>query len=71
MTWVFTGSAGTPTHAPRCRLKIKSQPMQEAQNQGTRAICDDSFDILLIEDEDPHVELIQRAFSGVISISSE
>jgi PAS domain S-box-containing protein len=36
--------------------------MQEAQNQGTRTIWDNSFDILLIEDEDPHAELIQRAF---------
>jgi PAS domain S-box-containing protein len=36
--------------------------MQEAQNQGTHTIWNDSFDILLIEDEDPHAELIQRAF---------
>jgi PAS domain S-box-containing protein len=36
--------------------------MQEAQNQETRSIWDNSFDILLVEDEDPHAELIQRAF---------
>jgi PAS domain S-box-containing protein len=36
--------------------------MQEEQNQKTRTIRDSSFDILLIEDEDSHAELIQRAF---------
>ena len=36
--------------------------MQEAQKQEPRAIGDNSFDILLIEDEDSHAKLIQRAF---------
>jgi hypothetical protein len=45
--------------------------MQEAQNRGTHTIWNNSFDILLIEDEDPHAELIQRVFSGVVSLNCE
>ena len=36
--------------------------MQEAQNHEQHALKGDLFEILLIEDEDPHAELIQRAF---------